>query len=229
MRLTLPALTLLCTLPAAAMAADAGVTVLNLSANASQELANDEINASLYVQDRQPQANTLADRINKALNRARQDAEAYRKVTFSSGSYNTWPDYDKNGKIIGWQARAEVKLRSSEFADTAELIARLQKYMALEGVQFGVSDRSRSQAEAQLIPQAIAALQAQATAAGKALGKHQQQVTELSIGSAQPHYPVMMRAKAEMAAAPAADIAPVNFQPGQSVIQLNINGKVEIR
>jgi len=134
MRTTLPALALLCTLPLAAVAADNGATVLNLSASASQELANDEVNASLYVQDRLPQAGALADRINKLLNRARQDAEGFRKVTFSSGSYNTWPDYDKNGKITGWQARAEIKLKSQDFTDTAELIARLQKYMALEGV-----------------------------------------------------------------------------------------------
>lgn len=230
MRTTLPALALLCSLPLAAIAADTGVTVLNLSASASQELANDEVNASLYVQDRLPQAGALADRINKVLNRARQDAEGFRKVSFSSGNYNTWPDYDKNGKIAGWQARAEIKLKSQDFSDTAELIARLQKYMALEGVQFGVSEQSRRQAEAQLIPQAIAALQAQAAAAGKALGKNQQHVSELSIGTAQPGYPMLMRAKAAMAAAPMeADVVSANFQPGNSLIQLNVNGKVEIR
>src|SRR5574343_622466 len=86
-----------CLLPAAALA-DNG-TILNLSASAQRELANDELTASLYVQDRHAQPAVLADRLNKALARARAEASGFKQVEFSSGSYNSWPDYGRDGKI----------------------------------------------------------------------------------------------------------------------------------
>lgn len=205
------------------------ITVLNLSTNAQRELANDQLNATLYVQERQAQAAQLADKLNRAINRARADATAYPQVRFSSGGYNSWPDYDKNGKIQAWQGRAEVKLESADFGRSAELIAQLQKYLLLDGVQFSVSDSMRKQTEQALIPQAISALQQQAAAAGKALGKTQQNVRELSIGESQPGMPPMMlRAKA-MAAEAAPAVTVPDWQPGKSMIQLNVNGRIELQ
>jgi len=221
-------LLLSCLLPAAALA-DNG-TILNLSASAQRELANDELTASLYVQDRHAQPAVLADRLNKALARARAEASGFKQVEFSSGSYNSWPDYGRDGKIQGWQGRAQIRLKSSDFTASAELVARLQKFMLLENVQFGVADRSRRQAEDQLIPEAIAALQAQAAAAGKALGRNRQQVLELSIGNAQPPAPMpILRAKAMLADAQAAEVAAPDWQPGNSQVQLSVTGRIELQ
>lgn len=204
-------------------------TLLNLSASAQRELPNDQLNATLYIQERQPQAAQLADKLNRTLNRAKADAAGYPKVTISSGNYNSWPSYDKNGKINGWQGRADIRLHSRDFTAAAELIAQLQKYMLLEGVQFSVADSTRKATEQTLIPEAIAQLQHQAAAAGKALGKQQQQVRELTIGESQPNMPPMlMRAKA-MTADAAAEVATPEWQPGNSTIQLNVSGRIELQ
>lgn len=222
-------LLLCCLLPAAGALADNG-TILNLSASAQRELANDEVTASLYIQDRQAQPALLADRLNKALARARAESAAFKQVEFSSGSYNSWPDYGRDGKIQGWQGRAQIRLKSSDFTASAELVARLQKFMLLENVQFGVADRSRRLAEDQLIPEAIAALQAQAAAAGKALGRSRQQVLELSIGNMQAPPPQpMLRAKAMLADAQAAEVTAPDWQPGNSQVQLSVTGRIELQ
>ncbi|MFC3533372.1 SIMPL domain-containing protein [Vogesella facilis] len=220
---------LLALLPAAPALAD-NSTLLNLSASAQRELANDEVTASLYVQERQAQPAVLADRLNKALARARGEAAAFKPVEFSSGSYNSWPDYGRDGKIQGWQGRAQIRLKSRDFTAAAELVARLQKFMLLENVQFNVADSTRRQAEDSLIPEAIAALQAQAAATGKALGRHSQQVLELNIGQVQAPPPMpMLRAKAMMADAAAPEVATPDWQAGNSVVQLNVSGRIELR
>ncbi|SCK18098.1 SIMPL domain-containing protein [Vogesella sp. LIG4] len=215
--------------PALPALADSG-TLLNLSANVQRELPNDEINASLYVQERQAQPAVLADHLNKALARARSESGAFKQVEFSSGNYNSWPDYSRDGKIQGWQGRAQIHLKSRDFTAAAELVARLQKFMLLENVQFGVADSTRRQVESSLIPEAISALQAQAAAAGKALGRNSQQVLELNIGNVQAPPPMpMLRAKAMMADTAAAEVATPDWQPGNSQVQLNVSGRIELR
>ncbi|WP_174873820.1 SIMPL domain-containing protein [Vogesella oryzae] len=209
-------------------AAQAG-TMLNLSASAERELPNDEVTANLYVQERQAQPALLAERLNKALARAKSESGGFRQVEVSTGNYNSWPDYNRDGKIQGWQGRASIHLKSRDFTATAELVARLQKFMLLENVQFGVADSTRRQVEASLIPEAIAALQAQAAAAGKALGQPGQQVVELNIGSVQAPPPVpMLRAKAMMADSAAPEVSTPDWQAGNSQVRLNVSGRIEL-
>ena len=202
---------------------------LRLTGSARQEIANDQLQAVLYIQDKSHQPAVLADRLNKGINRAVTESKAYPKVELSSGSYNSWPSYDKNGKIQGWQGRAEVRLQSRDMAQAAELMAKLQKTMLLEGVQFSVSDTARREAEKALLPQALAEIQEQARITAKALGKTRIVIKQLEIGNA-PEYrpPMMMRA---MAAAPMAkaDVAEADWQPGRSQLQLQVSGKVELK
>ncbi|UTH74599.1 SIMPL domain-containing protein [Chromobacterium sp. IIBBL 290-4] len=202
---------------------------LNLSANAQREVANDQISASLYVQQSNSQAAVLADKLNKITANGLAIGRNYGKVQLSTGSYNTWPSYDKNGKISGWQGRAEINLKSRDFAQAAELIAKLQQTMLLEGVQFGVSDEARRAAEQSMIPEAIANLKQQAEVAAKALDKSVVDIRQLDIGQQNHSFrpPVMMM---KAAAAPAAEsVSQPDLQPGQSQLQLQVSGKVELK
>lgn len=202
---------------------------LRLSASAQQEVANDQIQATLYLQDKSEQPAVLADRLNKGIARGMATGKAYPQVELSSGSYNSWPSYDKNGKISSWQGRAEIRLKSRNMTQATELVAQLQKTMLLEGVQFSVSDNTRRAAEKAMIPAALAEMQEQADITAKTLGKSRVTIKELEFGNAAPAYrpPMLMRA----AAAPMAkemDVAQPDWQPGQSQLQLQITGKIEL-
>jgi len=214
-------------LPLAAQAAD-GIS-LSLSGSAQQDVPNDQIQATLYLQDKSDQPAVLADRLNKGINQGLAIGKAYPQVELSSGSYNSWPSYDKNGKIQDWQGRAEIRLKSLNMTQAAELVAKLQKTMLLEGVQFSVSDHARRAAEKNMIPTALAEIQDQANITAKALGKTRVTIKELEFGNAAPSYrpPMLMRA----AAAPMAknmDVAQPDWQAGQSQLQVQINGKLEL-
>lgn len=231
MHLRLPLLALFTALAltsAGALAADP--IELTLSASAQREVANDQISATLYVQERQASPAQLANRLNQQLKEGLAEARQFPAVTASSGSYSTWPEYDKNGRIQGWTGRAELMLKSRELTPTTELVARLQKRMLLEGVQFSVSDEARRATENQLLPEAIAALQAQAQTTARAVGRSTVSLKSLEVGQSAPPMvrPMMMQAKARMESA-AADVAAPEWQPGRSLIQLQVNGKAELR
>ncbi|GGY21508.1 SIMPL domain-containing protein [Paludibacterium paludis] len=213
-------------------AAQAGDTTtdLRLTASAQSQIANDQLSATLYLQEKNAQPAQLADRLNRAINRALADAKPFTKVETTSGSYNTWPDYDKNGRIQGWQGRAEIRLKSRDIKQASELVAKLQQNLALGNLQFEVSDEARRAVEKTLIPAAIGELKEQGRIAAQALGKSAVQVKELEIGNnLSPVRPVMLRMKAMGAAAEAMDVAQPNWQPGQSEIQLQVTGRLELK
>ncbi|POZ61911.1 SIMPL domain-containing protein [Chromobacterium alticapitis] len=220
---------LCCALASAAPLAAADGIQLNLSANAQREVPNDELSATLYVQQSNSKAAALADRLNRVTNDGLALGRGFKDVQLSSGSYNTWPSYDKNGKITGWQGRSEIQLKSGNFTNAAELIAKLQQTMLLQGVQFGVSDKARRKAEQDMIPEAIASLKGQAEIAAKALGKSVVNIQQLDIGQQYHGFrPPITMMKAAVAGAEA-NVSQPDLQPGQSQLQLQVSGKVELK
>lgn len=205
-------------------------TIVHLRASVQKELPNDEVNASLFIQDQHAQAGVLADKLNKLLNRAGSEVKAYPAIKLEQGQYQSWPVYDKNGKIQSWNGRASIQLQSRDFTAMANAIAQLQKYLLLENIQFGVADETRKAAETALIPLAIADLKSQAQATAKALSRQQIDFQELTFGNAHPESPpIMYRAKATMTVSETADVTTPQWQSGSSSMSLTINGKVLLR
>lgn len=203
-------------------------TQLELTASAQREVANDQVDATLYVQSRQSQPGALADNLNRIVTQAQSSARAYPAVVVSTGSYSSWPDYAKNGSIQGWQGRAEIRLRSRNFVQCAQLVAQLQKTMLLQGVDFSVSDETRKKTEQQMLPEAIAQLQATAQVAARALGKSHVTVQALQVGNGGNAPRPMMAMMDKRVSANAESVTAPDWQAGQSVLQMQVSGKLEL-
>ncbi|MDN0081503.1 SIMPL domain-containing protein [Crenobacter sp. SG2305] len=215
--------------PVYAVAAEA--TVVSLSGQAQREVDNDETSVVLYAQENNSSPARLADSLNRTLKRALADASVVKAVEASSGLANTWPHYDKNGKINGWQGRSEIRMKSRDSAALAELTGKLQSYLQLERVSFSVSDAVRRQTEATLIPEAIRELNSRASAVGKAIGKPALTIKELNIGESRDIGPRPMMAMAKFAGADAApeQVTAPSWEAGKSTISVQVSGKVELR
>jgi predicted secreted protein len=204
-------------------------TQLELSTSTQREVANDQVDATLYVQDRQSQPATLANRLNHTITQAMASARAYPDVVASTGSYSSWPDYAKNGGIQGWQGRAEIRLKSRNFVQCAQLVAQLQKTMLLQGVDFSVSPETRKKVEQQLLPEAIEQLQSTARVAAKALGKTRVTVKTLQVGSSNnAPRPVMALMAKRANSVDTETVAAPDWQAGQSVLQMQVGGTLEL-
>jgi predicted secreted protein len=216
---------LLCASGSASAATPA--TRLDLSASVQRELANDQLDATLYVEEQQASPSVLADRLNQDGARAGLLARGYPEVQVSSSAYSSWPQTDKNGKITGWQGRSEIHLRSMNFTQSAELVAQLQQFMLLGAVEFSISEANRKLQTQQMLPDAIRQLQDTARVAATALGKNHVRVATLSVGSNAGARPMMamMATRAEPVSAP---VALPDWQAGRSQLQLQVSGTLEL-
>jgi predicted secreted protein len=200
---------------------------VDFQVEASREIANDLLVATMSaeVQDKQPAS--VARQINAALNNALKKSAAFASVKASSGSQNTYPVYGKNNQIDAWRGHGEIRLESRDFKAAGELIMQLQSSLQLNSLKFALAPDTRAQAENELITEAIKSFQARADAIRAAVGAHSSKIVHFSINSgAPPQYPVMT-----MRAAPQADasIPEPMLAGGDTRMSVQVGGTIELQ
>jgi len=198
---------------------------VELQAEVTREIPNDLMNASLYAEISDPSAARVADQVNRITAEALKIAGEFKTVRARSGASQTYPVYDRQQKLTGWRGRSEIRLESKDTQATAALIGKLQSTMQLGGVSFSVSPELRRQAENELINDAVAAFRARADIAAKAIGGRSFKIRRIGIntgGFAPGPRPVAM------ARAAPAEVAPPTFEAGTSMVQVGVNGTVEV-
>jgi len=200
---------------------------VELQAEASREVQNDLMNASLTAEFSDPSAARVADQLNRTSADALKMAAEVAAVKARSGSNQTYPTYDRAGKPTGWRGRAEIRLESKDNRAMAALIGRLQSTMQLGGVSFSVSPELRRQAENELINEAVAAFRARADIAAKAIGGRSYKIRRIALntGGMQPS-PRPMAARA--LSAQSAEVSTPVFEAGTSIVNVSANGMVEV-
>ena len=212
-------------LVAAAQVPEPLFNLVTLSAQAEREVPNDLLTAVLAVDQEGADPAQLADGVNRAMQRALAIAQGYRGVRARSGNYQSYPVHDK-GRIVRWRVRQELRLESSDFAATGELIGKLQASLVVTGMHLSVSADARRQAENALMAEALAAFDDRARVARDAMKAKGYRVKELQIsGGDQPRPMMAMGARAmasESVAAPA-------LEPGTTRITMTVTGTIQLQ
>ena len=216
-------------LAGSALAADPAprYNTVELQAEAQRELANDTVNASLYVELNDANPATLAAAVNKAANEALRVAREYPAVRARSGNNQTYPVYAKGNVLQSWRARAEIRLESKDFEAASRLIGKLQAGMQLGNTAFSVSPEARRQAENELIAEAIAAFKARADIVRGALGGRSYKIQRLNVSTGYSAPPPRF-AVARVMAAGAPEVAAPNFEGGVSMVTVTVGGAIEV-
>lgn len=203
--------------------------LLNFSAEASRKVDNDQTNATMtkVVQDKS--STEVARRISETLNQAVIIAKKYPQVQVSTGNQSTYPQYDKNQKINGWTGNASLNLKSTDTVAISKLIAELQSFMTLDGINFSVSDNTRRKVEQELMVEASTAFQNQAKALLPVWNARDYQLVSLDFNRGGDYggrgYGVPMMAMASMKESA---VANQDFQVGESTITVTANGNVQL-
>jgi len=218
--------------PPAALAHDAAAALayntVELQAEASREIANDTLHATLFVEANDADAAKLANTLNRTMNDALKMAAGFKAVRARSGGNNSYPVYDRNQRLTGWRGRAEIRLESRDFQAVSALIAKLQEQMKLSSLSFIVDPDTRRNTENELISDAMKAFRGRADIARMALGGKGYKLRRIAIntsGSAPPPRP-MMRMSAS--AAGAAEVAAQQFEGGLSTVTVSVSGAIEV-
>jgi len=191
----------------------------------SHPVENDRMQAVLSLTAEDDNAARLADHINRSMDAALKTTKARAKVEVRSGSYSTYPVYNKE-KIQRWRATQELWLDSSDFAELGSLIGQLQERLQVTSINFSVSSARRAAVEDELIAQALDAFKQRAELVRKQLAAKGYRIVDVSIntGGAKP-IPIMMRATAMEAAS----VAPPALEAGTSTVTVSVSGVVELQ
>jgi predicted secreted protein len=200
---------------------------VELQADASREVQNDTVYATLASEVTDADPARAASQVNRAVGEALKTAGAARNVKARSGGNTTFPMYDKGQKLVGWRSRAEIRLESQDFEAAATLIGKLQSELQLSSLSFGVSRDLRRKTEDELIRDAVAAFKARAEVATSALGGRSYRIQRVALNTFGMPVPV-----AAMRAPPAADAgfasAPPPMQAGTTPVQVQASGTIEV-
>lgn len=224
MREAILAAALLLPLLAAAHEGEPPRDVVSFEAQASREVDNDQLVAVLAVELHGPDPAALAQSVNRRMAEALKVAASVPAVKARSGNYQTFPRYDRNQRIEGWQVSQELRLESADFAAAARLIGNLQQTLVVRSMAVRLSPEAQRAAEDALLGEAIAAFRARAELVRAAMkaGGYRVRTLSLATPGAAPPRPFEARA---MSAAPAS----VAIEGGQSRVTVTAAGSIELR
>lgn len=211
----------------AALAEPSEHRIISLQAEAMREVANDEMQATLYSEVNDKDAANLANRINRLINQSMAIAKQYPAVKVRTGSQNTYPVYDDKQRLQSWRGRASLILTSQDFKQASDLIAQLQNTLQLENINFGVSDKQRKQVEDELVIEATKNFQRRAQMLIAPWNASKYELVNLQIGSAGGGYnpaPVMM-----MRAAKASGVEAQDYSGGNSDLRVTVSGSIQLQ
>ena len=146
-----------------------------------------------------------------------------------SGSFGVYPRQDDQGKIKGWQGRAEVVLEGRDFARISQAAAQVQD-MAVSSMGFGLSRGGRQKVLEQAQADAIGQFKQRASFLAKQFGFSGYTLREVNVNTQDGFYaPRMQRAGLVMAVAEKADMAsPVPVEAGKEQVTVQVSGSIQL-
>ena len=201
-------------------------THVDLSAEASQSAANDEVRATVFTEATGNNPAELAKRINREMAEALRFARGQPGITAKTGSQSTYPLYGQNQRIENWRMRAELQLESRDSTALSEALGRLQQMkLAVGQVTQQVSRDSLRVAEDAATRNALRAFEERAKVIAGVFGKSYR-IKQISVqqNGSPPPMP-MMRARG---VAMMAEAAPVPIEAGESLVTTTISGQIEL-
>lgn len=202
--------------------------VVNLSASASTEVAQDWLRVSLTARregsDATPVQNALKQALDAALQEARKVARP-GQLEVQAGNFSLAPRYTNQGQANGWQGNAELVIEGRDMAAIAQLTGRITS-LAIAQVSYGLSREQRLKAEGEITAQAVAQYRARAAEAARLFGYGSYLIREVSISSNEPPgFTPMLRGKA-MSAMASAEALPV--EAGRATVTVTVQGAVQL-
>ena len=203
--------------------------VVNLQAEVVRQVANDEMQASLYAEFNEKDAATLANKLNSTINQATTQAKKYPQIKITTGNQNTYPIYNDKNQLTSWRGRAEINLNSQDFKATSELIAKLQETLKLDNIRFSVSKEQREKVENELYVEASKAFQKRANLLLSPWNASSYELMTVNLNTQNSYRPMMAMAVANDSMMKSARVESQNFEAGDSEVTVIASGSIQLK
>ena len=197
----------------------------SLSAEASAEVAQDEVQITLAAEVTGATQQQVSQALNERLQTTMKQARGHTGIDVQSGAYRIWPATGRDGKVSEWRGHAEILLQSKDFAAASQLAAALGSHMPVASLSFSVSEASRTAEEQKLLSQAVVAFRQRAQALTQALGFEGYRLKTLDLNGV-GRVPPVSPAPRMMAMAAASDSVAVPLEGGRERVSVSIQGSV---
>ncbi|UIJ76791.1 SIMPL domain-containing protein [Acinetobacter sp. SH20PTE14] len=217
-------------LAAATQAADPlNYNIVNIQADATRQVSNDQMHAVLYIEKSNKQPAELATQINQLMTQAVNTARKYPAVKIETGSQSTYPIYDNDSrKLKEWRGRAEVRLESTDFKAASQLVSELQQNFQTQSISFSVSDAQRKKVENELMVEVSKNFQQRAQALAQAWNKSGYNLVNINLNTS--NYGGQPVPRMAMMKAASADVIPEQeMAGGESKITVSANGSIQFK
>jgi predicted secreted protein len=192
---------------------------------ATREVPNDWVAATLGVEDESSDAAGLAARVNQRMAAALALAKGDSRLTVSSGAYQTQPVYDRT-RIARWRAQQDLVIETADVGALSDVAGKLQAQgLLLRGISFSVAPETKKRLDDELIVEALSVFRERAGLIARGLGRRGWNLVSVTLGEGGmpvPRYaPRTMAMEAAQAPAPA-------LESGRSTLRVEVNATIEL-
>lgn len=201
--------------------------VLQLSSAGTVEVTQDLLVMTLAATREGSDAAAVQSQLQQVLDAALATAKRQARpgqLDVRTGSFGIYPRNNKDGKIAGWQGRAELVLQGRDFDRITRTAAQIDG-MTVAQTGFALSREAREKVEGQAQTEAINNFQAKAKALAQAFGFERYSVREVSVNSNDMGFSPRV---AMMAKSATAEAAPIPVEAGKSQVVVNVSGSVQM-
>lgn len=199
---------------------------IDLNASASADVENDLLIAYVFAEVEANDQADAADAVNESIAWAAERARRVDGIDVQTTNYNTRPVYANGRRIVGWVARQSLRLESTDAEALSELLGELQQRVAIQSINYDLSDEARDAAEETLISAALAQFNRRAELIAGELGRDGYRIVRLSVGNNGAIFATGARARAM--AFSEADVAAPEIEAGNQTLSVNVNGTIEL-
>lgn len=209
---------------------------------------NDEARATFMIEEQDKDKAAAASRVNLKM---KQGVDIIRaadpQAKLKTHGYYTYPVYadepvsprpagnSRSRQPVGWRVGQYLEVKTLNLRDLPKTVAAAQKILALNGLQFGLSEAATSRLDSQRIEASYKNLNERIAAIAKAMGRSPAdavlETIDFEASGAYAPQADMMQAKSMRAAAPreAAPVEEPSFEPGETSLQMRVVGRVKFK
>jgi predicted secreted protein len=221
---------LLLSMPVAQANEDTLYNVFSLSSEASAEVDNDLMVATLVVQAEDKDPALLASKINASMSWAVNVLRPYGALKTKTRDYQTYPRYDtgKNRKLIGWRGNQSIQIETDDFEAAGKAIQKLQERLQVQGIQLAAKAETRTAAADALMNDALSAFKKRASLIQRNMGASGYRILDVNIQTDQGHAAMYDSRSSRMETMSSSRVAEPSIEAGTSRVSVQVYGRVQL-
>jgi len=232
-RLIATAALLACTVAASAQSAAPPETrnVVQLTATGTVEVQQDLLVVTLSANKEGSDAAAVQTQLKQALDAALTEAKRSAQpgqLDLRTGPFGLYPRYAKDGKVNGWQGRAELVMEGRDFSRITTTAGKIQS-MAISQVAFALSREARAKVDTDAQTQAIEQFKSRAAELTKGFGFANYGLREVAVNSNEMSPGPRPRMMAMEAKASSFSDSAVPVEAGKAQVVVTVSGSVQMR